>query len=77
MAHYKKSNKSKKTFLNKGIKSIQKNTKKFAPKIKSGLENLGSNIINNTVPQARRFFTMMGVKKTKKYSKKQKTRKRS
>jgi hypothetical protein len=58
--------------LGKGVTTVKATSKKYMPKVKSGLENVGSKVITGTkrsVPflqgVTRKFFSMFGLKTRK------------
>jgi hypothetical protein len=70
-------NRSRKNFIKKTVENsvsvVKATSKKYMPKVKSGLENVGSNVVTKTeksVPylqqMTRKFFDMFGSK-TKKH----------
>jgi hypothetical protein len=70
--HHSKKNIVNKT-LDKSVSFVKSTSKKYMPKVKSGLENVGSNVIkkgSESVPYlqklTRKFFGLFGINKTKK-----------
>jgi hypothetical protein len=58
--------------LGKGVTTVKATSKKYMPKVKTGLENVGSKVITTTkksVPflqgVTRKFFSMFGLKTRK------------
>jgi uncharacterized protein YoxC len=69
----------KKTLTNgveKGVSVIKNTSKKYMPKVKTGLEDVGSKVTSTakkSVPMlqqaSRKFFSLFGIGKTKKHRK--------
>lgn len=62
--------------LSEGASIVKNTSKKYMPKVKTGLENVGSKVTTatkSTVPAlqqaTRKFFSLFGIGKTKKHRK--------
>jgi len=62
--------------LTKGVSIVTNTSKKYMPKVATGLENVGSKVTNTakkSVPMlqqaSRKFFSLFGIGKTKKHRK--------
>ena len=70
--HRRSKHSSRKNILNKTVSSVKATSRKYMPKVKHGLENVGSSVIKTsakTVPflqrMTRKLFGMMGQKSRK------------
>ena len=78
-SHFRKKGKHSNNFMNSTISVAKSTNKKYMPKVKNGLENVGSKVIktgSESVPflqrMTRKFFGMFTRKKTKKHYKRYK-----
>jgi hypothetical protein len=62
--------------LTKGVSIVKNTSKKYMPKVKAGLEDVGATVTNTakkSVPMlqqaSRKFFSLFGLGKTKKHRK--------
>jgi hypothetical protein len=62
--------------VTKGLSVVQSTSKKYMPKVKSGLENVGAKVVKtsqDSIPflqkMTRKFFGLFSFQKTRKYRK--------
>ena len=75
-SHFRKKGKHSNNFMNSTISVAKSTNKKYMPKVKNGLENVGSKVIktgSQSIPflqrMTRKVFGMFSKKKTKKHYK--------